>query len=145
VKVVIQRVKRAQVEVDQKIVGSIQYGLLLYVCFEQNDAEVVISKAIEKIMALRIFEDDQGRMNKNINDVNGEILSISQFTLSWDGRKGNRPSFDLSLHPATAQLYYSLFNNQLRIKNIKIETGVFGANMQVESVNDGPVTFHLSF
>ena len=104
-----------------------------------------IDSAIKKIISLRIFEDANGRMNKNILEVNGEVLSISQFTLSWDGRKGNRPSFDLSMSPEQAKLFYHLFNQNMQKSGVKIQTGIFGADMKVESINDGPVTFHLSF
>lgn len=144
-KVIIQRVKEAKVVVDEETIGEIDHGYLLYVCFEASDDETHIEKAIKKIAALRIFEDDKGKMNKNILDVNGSILSISQFTLSWDGKKGNRPSFDLSMEPNKAKIYYRLFNNKLKSQGIKTEIGAFGAGMKVYSINDGPVTFSLSF
>lgn len=144
-KVVIQRVLSANVKVEGIVQGQINQGLLLYVCFESHDEKTVIERAIKKISALRIFEDEQGKMNKNILEVGGSILSISQFTLSWDGRKGNRPSFDLSMAPDKAQLFYNEFNESVQNLSIQIKTGAFGADMKVESINDGPVTFNLSF
>lgn len=144
-KVVIQRVKEASVTVENKVIGAVNHGYLLYVCFEESDKVDVIDKAIKKILALRIFEDENGKMNKDITQVSGGILSISQFTLSWDGRKGNRPSFDLSMPPAEAQNFYQRFNEELKKSGLQIEIGAFGADMKVQSINDGPVTFHLSF
>jgi D-tyrosyl-tRNA(Tyr) deacylase len=98
-----------------------------------------------KILNLRIFEDDKGKMNLNISQVNGAILSISQFTLSWDGKKGHRPSFDKSMPPEKAKVYYAIFNKKLADAGIKVERGVFGEQMDVSLINDGPVTFHLEY
>lgn len=144
-KLLIQRVHSANVKVENKVIGAINNGYLIYVCFEQNDNNDILNKAIEKVINLRIFEDEAGKMNRNIMQAKGEILSISQFTLSWDGKKGNRPSFDTSMSPANAQLYYHKFNEALRQKGIVVKKGTFGAHMMIESINDGPVTFHLSF
>lgn len=144
-KVVIQRVNEARVEVDTEIVGAINKGLLLYVCFEIDDQEHNLDLAIEKLVNLRIFEDDKERMHFNIKDTKCEILSVSQFTLSWDGSRGHRPSFDKSMPPNQARLMYALFNKKLRENGIKVSEGKFGANMQIHSVNDGPVTFFLNF
>lgn len=144
-KIVLQRVLSASVKIDGFITGKIEHGLLVYVCFESHDEYSAIDKAIKKIMALRIFQDKHGKMNKNILETSGEILSISQFTLSWDGRKGNRPSFDLSMPPQKAADYYKKFNKKIDSFGVHIQTGTFGADMKVESINDGPVTFHLSF
>lgn len=144
-KILIQRVKQAKVEVETKIVGQISHGLMLFVCFEGNDEKNDIELACDKILKLRIFEDEKGKMNKSILDVQGEILSISQFTLSWDGKKGHRPSFDKSMSPQDAKIFYKLFNDQLEKKGTKIQKGQFGADMQVFSQNDGPVTFMLEF
>lgn len=144
-KVLIQRVNEAKVVVDNEEVGVINKGLLLYVCFELEDNEINLDAAIEKIIHLRIFEDEKERMHFNIKDANCEILSVSQFTLSWDGSRGHRPSFDKSMPPANARLMYALFNKKLRDNGIRVEEGKFGANMQVYSVNDGPVTFFLNF
>jgi D-tyrosyl-tRNA(Tyr) deacylase len=144
-KVLVQRVKEASVTIDDTITGSISNGYLLYVCFEQGDTIEKVNTAIAKISNLRIFEDEEAKMNKNINDVNGEILSISQFTLSWDGKKGHRPSFDKSLGPIDAKIYYRKFNDALSELGLKVEKGTFGADMLVSSINDGPVTFMLEF
>lgn len=144
-KIVIQRVKEASVEVEDEIIGKIKSGLLLYTCFEHTDTEKTIESAIDKITKLRIFEDENEKMNLSAIDLNKEILSISQFTLSWDGSKGFRPSFDGSMKPAQARLFYSLFNKKIKDLGLKVEEGRFGANMQIKSINDGPVTFHLSF
>ena len=144
-KVIIQRVKESQVTIENKIQGEISFGFLLYVCFESEDTIESLNAAVKKILTLRIFEDENGKMNKNIKQVNGEILSISQFTLSWDGRKGNRPSFDKSMSPTQAQEYYQVFNQELSKTDLKVQTGIFGADMKVQSINDGPVTFSLSF
>jgi D-tyrosyl-tRNA(Tyr) deacylase len=142
-KLVVQRVEKASVTVDSEVTGEIGHGLLLLVCFEQGDDELTISKAVEKISKLRIFDDTSGKMNLNISQVNGEILSVSQFTLSWDGSGGHRPSFEKSMAPQEARLKYSLFNRDLRSKGINVQEGRFGAFMKVSSINDGPVTFIL--
>lgn len=144
-KVVVQRVQQAQVTVDGEIVGSISSGLLLLVCFEQGDDDASINKAIEKILKLRIFDDESGKMNLDVTQVKGEILSVSQFTLSWDGTGGHRPSFEKSMLPQEARLKYALFNRDLRNKGITVREGRFGAFMKVSLVNDGPVTFVLDF
>jgi len=144
-KVIIQRVKEAKVEIEHKVVGAIEHGFLLYVCFEDGDQSEAIDKAITKIVNLRIFEDGDHRMNHNIQQANGSILSISQFTLSWDGKKGHRPSFDRSMAPNSAKLFYRKFNDKLEELGIPLAKGQFGAEMKVHSINDGPVTFFLSF
>lgn len=143
-KVVVQRVSEAKVEVEGQVKGHISNGLLCLVCMEQGDSDQSVEKAAKKIASLRVFTDENGRMNKSCLDVEGSILAISQFTLSWDGRKGNRPSFDLSMEPAAADKKFNLFCDLLR-EQYQVETGVFGADMQVSLVNDGPVTFSLSF
>jgi D-tyrosyl-tRNA(Tyr) deacylase len=144
-KVLIQRVQNASVEVEQKIVGKISKGYLLYVCFESLDNYEKVHSAVEKIAKLRIFEDEKAKMNYNITQIKGEILSISQFTLSWDGKKGHRPSFDKSLPPNEAKILYRKFNDELAAQDLKVEKGRFGAEMKVNSLNDGPVTFFLEF
>jgi D-tyrosyl-tRNA(Tyr) deacylase len=145
VKIIVQRVKEAQVSVDSEIVGSISNGLLLLVCFENGDRDEVLAKAVEKISKLRIFDDSTGKMNLDIHAINGEILSVSQFTLSWDGSGGHRPSFEKSMPPQEARLKYALFNRELRNKGITVKEGQFGSMMQVKLINDGPVTFLLQF
>lgn len=127
------------------IVGEIHNGYLLYVCFVKNDSEKQLEDAVRKILNLRIFEDSNGKMNQNITQIRGSILSISQFTLSWDGKKGNRPSFDQSMSPNLASQLYSKFNRSLGLNGLPVETGIFGADMKVHSINDGPVTFILEF
>ena len=144
-KLVIQRVLEASVKVEGDIISSIGAGLLLFVCFEQGDTDVALTKAVEKVSKLRIFEDAAGKMNQDLHAVNGEILSVSQFTLSWDGSGGHRPSFEQSMNPNEARLKYALFNRELRAKGLTVKEGQFGAHMIVSIVNDGPVTFVLNF
>lgn len=144
-KIVVQRVQEAQVEVEQEVVGSIGPGLLLLICFEIGDDDTTVVKAIDKVTKLRIFDDAGGKMNLDIQAVKGEILSVSQFTLSWDGTGGHRPSFERSMQPQEARLKYALFNRDLRSKGLTVKEGKFGAFMKVKLVNDGPVTFVLEF
>lgn len=144
-KVVVQRVHEASVTVDSEIVGEIKAGMLLFVCFEQGDNDESLHKAVDKISKLRIFDDPNGKMNLDIKAVNGEILSVSQFTLSWDGSGGHRPSFEKSMPPQEARLKYALFNRELRNSGLTVKEGKFGAYMKVALVNDGPVTFTLQF
>lgn len=138
-KVVVQRSLDSSVSVDKKVVGSIKSGLVLFVGFTHNDTLEDIKYCINKIINLRIFDDELGNMNKSIKDVNGEILSISQFTLYGDTKKGNRPSFIEAMKYDKASDMYDLFNEELK-KYIKVETGIFGADMKVNITNDGPVT-----
>lgn len=145
-KVLIQRVESAKVTVEHVDVAEIKEGLLLYVCFEVYDTELILNNAVEKICNLRIFEDKNQKMNISIMDIQeAKILSISQFTLSWDGNKGNRPSFDKSMAPKKAQSFYKIFNFALKQKNLNVSEGIFGADMKIQSTNDGPATFYLSF
>ena len=144
-KVVVQRVQEASVSVDSEVIGSINVGLLLLVCFEQGDTDEVLSKAVDKISKLRIFDDTDGKMNLDIQSIKGEILSVSQFTLSWDGSGGHRPSFEKSMPPQEARLKYALFNRELRNRGTIVKEGRFGAFMKVSLINDGPVTFLLEF
>lgn len=141
-KIVAQRVKYAKVEVDNKVVGKIDDGLMLLVSFTQTDTEENIDYMVKKVLALRIFDDENGIMNKSVLDINGSILSISQFTLYGDASKGNRPSYIKALNGKEAVNLYNLFNEKLK-KHIKVETGVFGAEMEVTLLNDGPVTIIL--
>lgn len=144
-KIVVQRVQEAQVRVENEILGAIGVGLLLLVCFEQGDDDSSIQKSIEKISRLRIFDDEDGKMNLDIQAVKGEILSISQFTLSWDGSGGHRPSFEKSMPPQEARLKYALFNRELKSRGFDVKEGQFGSFMKVSLINDGPVTFNLQF
>ncbi len=144
-KIVVQRVQEATVAVENEIVGQIGNGLLLLVCFEHGDEDAAINKAIDKISKLRIFDDAEGKMNLDIQVTKGEILSVSQFTLSWDGSGGHRPSFEKSMAPQEARLKYALFNRELRSRGFVVKEGKFGAFMKVSLINDGPVTFVLDF
>ena len=144
-KIVVQRVQEASVSVDSETIGAIKNGLLLLVCFELGDDDQSINKALDKVTKLRIFDDANGKMNLDIAAVEGEILSVSQFTLSWDGTGGHRPSFENSMPPQEARLKYALFNRELRNRGLTVKEGKFGAFMKVSLINDGPVTFVLNF
>jgi D-aminoacyl-tRNA deacylase len=139
-KVVIQRVTKANVKIDNKIVGNINKGLVVLVGFTHNDSELDIDYIVNKIINLRIFDDENGIMNICIKDINGSILSISQFTLYANTNKGNRPNYIDSLNSNEAKPLYNLFNDKLKLNNINVEQGIFGSEMEVELVNDGPVT-----
>ncbi len=139
-RVVIQRVNRASVEVEGTIVGKIDRGILAYVGIEKGDTEKEIAFMAEKILNLRIFPDDEYKMNLCVKEVGGAILSISQFTLASYIKKGRRPDFINAEEPAKAEVLYEKFNEILS-SEIKVEKGVFGAMMNIESVNNGPVTF----
>jgi D-tyrosyl-tRNA(Tyr) deacylase len=143
-KAVIQRVTRASVEVDGKIVGQIRAGLVVLLGVAKGDTEKDVMYLCEKIPALRIFNDEKGKMNRSLAEIAGGILAISQFTLLGDTRKGRRPGFDHAADPVTARRLYEQFVAQLRGgTDLEIETGTFGAHMAIELVNDGPVTFVL--
>ena len=139
-KIVLQRVSSASVKVDSKIVGRIEHGLLLLIGFSSTDTEESILPTIEKIVKLRIFSDEEGKMNKSVLDVEGSTLLISQFTLYADTKKGNRPSFIEAARPEQAIPLYEFFIAEMRKRITKVETGIFGTDMKVELVNDGPVT-----
>jgi D-tyrosyl-tRNA(Tyr) deacylase len=141
-KIVVQRVTEAKVEVDKKVVGKIDNGLMLLVSFTGTDTSKEIDWMVNKVLNLRIFDDSEGVMNKNVVDTNGSILSISQFTLYGDASKGNRPSYINALNGEQAIKLYDEFNDKLK-KHIKVETGIFGAEMKVSLLNDGPVTIIL--
>lgn len=142
-KILVQRVLSSNVKVDNKVVGSINNGLLLFVGFTLNDTSKEIDCMVDKVINLRIFDDEKGIMNKSLLEVNGNILSISQFTLYADSTKGRRPSYINALNGDKAIVLYDEFNRKLKDKNIKVETGIFGADMQVELINDGPITIML--
>lgn len=137
---VIQRVNRASVEVDGQIVGKIDRGILIYVGIERGDTENEVAYVAEKILNLRIFPDENQKMNLSIKDIGGAILSISQFTLASYIKKGRRPDFTNAEDPVKAEALYEKFN-QLLSQELKVEKGIFGAMMLIDSVNDGPVTF----
>ncbi len=142
-RVLVQRSLDASVKVDGKVVGKIDNGLVLLVGFTQKDSSKEIDYMVDKVVNLRIFDDENGVMNKSLMDVGGSILSISQFTLYADSRKGRRPSYVNALGGEEATILYDEFNNKLKSTGIKVETGVFGADMKVSLINDGPVTIML--
>ena len=142
-RVLVQRVTSANVKVDNKIVGEINHGLLLLVGFTQSDTSKEIDHMVDKVINLRIFDDENGVMNKSLLDTKGSLLSVSQFTLYADASKGRRPSYINALNGDKAIVLYNEFNKKLKEKNIQVATGIFGADMQVELINDGPITIML--
>ncbi len=138
----VQRVSKAKVVVDNEIVGKIEKGFMTLIGIKQGDTKNEADKLIKKMLKLRIFEDENGKMNLNIKQVDGKILAVSQFTLYGDTKKGNRPSFINAAKPEEAEKLYEYIVNELS-KEINIEKGVFGAHMDVDFVNDGPVTILL--
>lgn len=141
-RVVVQRSLHSKVTVDKRIVGEINFGLVLLVGFTPGDTEKEVDYMVKKVLNLRIFDDEEGVMNKSLLDVDGSILSISQFTLYGDAKKGNRPSYVKAMPGKEATYYYDLFNQKLR-EQVTVETGIFGADMKVEITNDGPITILL--
>ncbi len=141
-RIVVQRVKNASVTVDNKVVGQIDNGLLLLVGFTQDDTYEKVNYMINKVINLRIFDDNNGIMNLSVKDVGGSILSVSQFTLYGDASKGNRPSYIKALNGEEAIKLYDYFNTELS-KVIHVEKGIFGADMKVNLLNDGPITILL--
>lgn len=142
-RIVLQRVSTAAVKIDNEVVGAIKQGYLLLVAIKDTDTQADIDYLCRKVLSLRVFEDENDKMNLSLQDVAGEILSISQFTLYAKTRKGNRPSFTDAGKPDFAKKVYEQFNQQLAMSGIKVATGVFGADMQVSLINDGPVTIIL--
>ena len=143
-RVVIQRVRKASVKINDEIVGEIQQGLLVLLGIEHVDSELDADYLIQKLIHLRIFGDDEGKMNLSVSDISGGVLIVSQFTLFADTKKGNRPSFIRSARPEQAIPLYDYFLSQLKKSfSGKIKKGVFGGDMQVELINDGPVTIIL--
>src|SRR2546421_1662542 len=139
----LQRVIRASVTVDEQVVGQIGHGLLVLLGVGQDDSEVQVKTLADKIVYLRIFGDDEGKMNRSLLDIGGEVLVISQFTLYADLRRGRRPSFTNAAPPAVAEPLVERFNAALAAYGLKVEGGVFGAYMEVELLNTGPVTIWL--
>ncbi|WP_182200491.1 D-aminoacyl-tRNA deacylase [Paraliobacillus salinarum] len=139
-KAVIQRVSHASVRVDQETVGKIDEGILVLLGVADDDTEADADYLVNKVVHLRIFEDENEKMNLSLLDKKGGLLSVSQFTLYGDTRKGRRPNFMRAARPGIAQQHYQYFNEQVKQAGITVETGVFGAMMEVDSVNDGPVT-----
>ncbi|MFC5700463.1 D-aminoacyl-tRNA deacylase [Cohnella faecalis] len=139
-KVVVQRVSQARVTVEENVVGEIGYGLLLLVGIGHEDGDADLAWMADKLAGLRIFEDEDGKMNLSVVDSKGAILSVSQFTLYGDVRKGKRPNFMAAARPEQAEALYERFNAMLRERGLQVETGRFGTMMDVSLVNDGPVT-----
>ena len=142
-KVVVQRCNKASVTVDNKVVGKIDDGMMLLVGFTEGDNSKTIDWMVDKVINLRIYDDEFGVMNKSLIDAGGSILSVSQFTLYADASKGRRPSYVKALSGEKAIELYNEFNEKLKNHNIKVETGIFGAEMKVSLINDGPVTILL--
>lgn len=142
-RVVVQRVNKAQVTIDNEVVGKIKRGFLLLVGLREGDKLDQVKKAADKIAKMRIFEDEDGKTNLSLKDVNGEILSVSQFTLLANTKKGNRPSFVEAMRPPKSKVLWENFNKELENRGFHVETGEFGADMQVSLENDGPFTIVL--
>jgi len=143
VKGLIQRVSEASVKVDGSVVGQIDRGILLLLGVERNDTRQTADRLLKKVLSYRIFDDESGKMNLSLRDVDGALLVVSQFTLVADTKKGLRPGFSKGASPENGLLLYSYFTDQARQSIHKIEQGVYGADMNVSLVNDGPVTFML--
>lgn len=142
-KALLQRVKHASVTVDNKLVSRIEKGLLVFLGVEKNDTEEQAVYLARKTANLRIFEDENGKMNLSVLNTGGEILVVSQFTLAGDVSRGNRPGFETAAAPADANRLYLYFSDQLRTYGLTVKNGIFQADMQIELINDGPVTFML--
>ena len=142
-RVVLQRVSHASVTVEEKVIGKIQRGFLLLVGVTHDDTMEDMEYLVRKIVQMRIFEDEEGKLNRSIQDIGGEILSVSQFTLYADTKKGNRPSFSKAAPGDVALEMFEQFNGLLRDTGVPVETGQFGADMKVDLLNDGPVTILL--
>ena len=136
----LQRVREARVDIAGQTVGQIGPGLLVLLCAEQGDTEALGAKLLQKVLKLRLFADDAGKMNRSVQDIQGGVLAVSQFTLAADVRSGNRPSFTQAAPPDVGRRLYDDFVRQARAAHAAVETGQFGADMQVHLVNDGPVT-----
>ena len=142
-KAIIQRVKNASVEIDGKMFSQIGVGCLVLLGVEKADGEENADKIAEKLVNLRIFEDEQGKMSKSVKEIEGELLIVSQFTVCADLKKGNRPSFDNAMKPDEANRLYEYTLQKVREYGVAVKTGVFGAHMEVKLLNNGPVTFIL--
>ena len=142
-RVVLSTVLSAGVKVNNRLIAQISRGYLLLVGFTEGDDREIVDKMVDKILSLRVFPDEHGQINISLQDVNGSILSVSQFTLYANAAKGRRPSFVDALRPGEAEPLYDYFNQQLELKYGRLQTGIFGADMKVESINDGPFTLLL--
>jgi len=143
-KIILQRVKKADVMINHQITGKIETGYVLLVGFERGDKEILIKPMLDKILKLKLFTDSNDKMNLSLSEVKGELLIISQFTLSADLKKGKKPSFSRALEPSLAKTYYELFLKEAQSSGILVQSGEFGAMMQVTLQNDGPVTLILN-
>ena len=139
----IQRVKRASVTIDGELYSKIGHGILVLLGVEKGDSEENAEKLADKISKLRIFEDENEKMNLSVQDIKGEILVVSQFTLAGDCKKGTRPSFDNAMPPKEAKELYEYFVSEIKKSGLEVQTGVFGAMMDIALINDGPVTFMI--
>ncbi|WP_420547409.1 D-aminoacyl-tRNA deacylase [Curvivirga sp.] len=140
---VVQRVKEAAVRVEGEIVGKINQGLLVLICAEEGDEDSQADYFARKIAAMRIFSDENGKMNKSVKDINGSILVVSQFTLAADWKKGNRPGFSKAASPDEGCRLYEYFVQKIKEEGLPVQTGQFAADMQVSLVNDGPITIPM--
>lgn len=139
----IQRVKHAKVEVENEMIGEISQGLLVLLGVEKTDTPALADKLLKKVLNYRVFNDDEGKMNLSLKDINGELLIVSQFTLAADTTKGLRPGFSTAATPPEAKVLYEYFVSTSQQHDLRIQTGEFGADMAVSLLNDGPVTFSL--
>ncbi len=142
-KALIQRVASSQVEVDGKTVGKIDKGLLVFLGLEKKDNELIADNMMSKIISYRVFPDENQKMNLSLKDIKGDILIISQFTLAADTKNGTRAGFSTAMPPIEAENLYDYFIDKIKDSNLKIQSGIFGADMKVSLLNDGPVTFML--
>lgn len=142
-KVVLQRVSEASVQVDGKIAGEISHGLMLLIGVDENDENADADWLVKKVLDVRIFSDEDGKMNHSVKDIQGEILCVSQFTLISDYKKGNRPSYIKAARPEKAIPLFDYFKDEIKKSGLKTESGIFGADMKVSLINDGPVTLVL--
>jgi D-tyrosyl-tRNA(Tyr) deacylase len=143
-KALIQRVSHSKVEVNNKTIGEINQGLLVFIGIEKNDEKPQIDKIIKRLLSYRVFYDNDKKMNLSVADINGGVLLVSQFTLAADTKSGTRPGFSTAKPPTEAKALYSYFLTQISQQHLIVQSGKFGANMQVSLTNDGPVTFLLS-
>lgn len=142
-KALLQRVKKASVKIDGNVVGEINEGLLVFLGVNKSDTHAVCQRMVDKVLLYRVFADKEGKMNLNLKDVSGALLVISQFTLVADTRKGLRPSFSSAGSPESSEVLYDEFIESARTRGVLVQSGQFGADMQVSLMNDGPVTFML--
>jgi len=139
----LQRVTEAKVVVDNETVGEIKQGLLVFIGVEKNDADEYVSRLVDKVLSYRIFSDTEDKMNLSVQDINAGVLLVPQFTLAADTQKGCRPSFSSAAIPEEGERLFNQFVKQTRVKHNNVATGIFGADMKVSLLNDGPVTFWL--